>query len=59
VFVVIALATGFSSARETVLSACSVLLAVSAITSAIVMLPRVEESAAAAGATTLPGGHHT
>jgi hypothetical protein len=45
IFVVVALATGFSHARELVLFACSLLLAFSAVTSAIILLPRVESLA--------------
>ena len=42
IFVVVALATGFSSARDAVLFACALLLSFSALVSAIIMLPRVE-----------------
>ncbi|KZV67850.1 DUF791-domain-containing protein [Peniophora sp. CONT] len=44
IFVVLALATGFSSAKDAVLFACALLLSFSALVSAIVMLPRVESS---------------
>ncbi|KAI0035795.1 DUF791-domain-containing protein [Vararia minispora EC-137] len=54
IFVVVALATGFSHAREMVLFACSLLLAFSAITSAAVLLPRIENTAPASSHMPLP-----
>lgn len=42
VFVVVSLLTGLSSAREAVLSTCAVMLAISSLTTALVVIPRVE-----------------
>ncbi|KAH9177752.1 hypothetical protein EDB89DRAFT_1934281 [Lactarius sanguifluus] len=42
VFVIVALLTGVSSAREAVLTTCSVVLAISSLTTAFVVIPRVD-----------------
>ncbi|KAI0051324.1 DUF791-domain-containing protein [Auriscalpium vulgare] len=42
VFVVVSLLTGVSSARDLVLSACAVVMTISALTTALIVLPRVE-----------------
>ena len=44
VFVVVSLLTGVSSAREAVLSTCAVVLAISSLTTALVVIPRIEAS---------------
>jgi len=41
-FVVVSLLTGVSSAREAVLTTCAVLLAISSITTALIVIPRIE-----------------
>jgi MFS transporter, MFS domain-containing protein family, molybdate-anion transporter len=42
VFVVVALMTGVSSAREAVLTTCAVVLAISSLTTAFIVIPRVD-----------------
>jgi len=44
VFVVVSLLTGVSSAREAVLTTCAVVLAISSLTTAFVVIPRVDGS---------------
>ncbi|KAN0116178.1 DUF791 domain containing protein [Russula decolorans] len=44
VFVVVSLLTGVSSAREAVLTTCAVVLAISSLTTALVVIPRIEAS---------------
>ena len=42
VFVVVSLLTGVSSAREAVLTTCAIVLAISSLTTALVVIPRIE-----------------
>ncbi|KAH9989635.1 DUF791-domain-containing protein [Russula vinacea] len=42
VFVVVSLLTGVSSAREAVLTTCAVVLAISSLTTALIVIPRIE-----------------
>ncbi len=44
VFVVVSLMTGVSSAREAVLTTCAVVMAISSLTTAYIIIPRVEGS---------------
>jgi len=44
VFVVVSLMTGVSSAREAVLTTCAVVLAISSLTTALIVIPRIEAS---------------
>jgi MFS transporter, MFS domain-containing protein family, molybdate-anion transporter len=44
VFVVVSLMTGVSSAREAVLTTCTIVLAISSITTAYIVIPRVDAS---------------
>lgn len=44
VFVVVSLLTGVSSAREAVLTTCAVVLGISSLTTALIVIPRIEAS---------------
>ena len=44
-FVVISLLTGVSSARDAVLTTCAVVLAISSLTTAFVVIPRIDNIA--------------